>query len=233
MKLMINVGGRGKRMGTLTEDIPKPMVLLNGKPILEYLVKWAKDNSFSDIILLCGYKSEVIQEYFGSGEKFGINIFYSIESEPLGSGGPIKNARKFVDDTFAYINGDLYCEVDFAGMAEAHFKSNVVMTVLVHESSHPQDSDVLLVDNDDKVIRFVSKHDDHTGCGNLTNAGLCIIEPRVFDYMEENVFTFETYVYPRLLAEGECMHAYVTEEMIKDIGTVDRLCEVEKRLRGI
>ncbi|MHC4874106.1 MAG: nucleotidyltransferase family protein [Planctomycetota bacterium] len=231
MKLFINVGGKGKRMGELTADIPKPMVMLNGKPILEHLLEWAVNNRFSETVLLCGYKHEVISNYFSDGSSFGIKISYSIEPEPLGSGGPIKFAEPFIDNSFAYINGDLFCMVDFKKMLASHNNSDAIMTILVHKSSHPEDSDVLQLDSSNKVQKFISKNDPHIDCGNLTNAGLCILSPEVLKYMDKKVFTFETYIYPALLKAGEYINGYVTEEFIKDIGTVERLKEVEYMLK--
>lgn len=231
MKLFVNAGGKGKRMGALTAGTPKPMLMLNNKPILEHLINWAVTNNFTEVVLLCGYKHEIIRSYFDNGSNFGIKILYSIEPEPLGSGGSIKFAEKFIEDTFAYINGDLFCMVDFTKMLSSHNSSEAVITILLHESSHPEDSDVLQLDNNNRVQKFISKHDPHSDCGNLTNAGLCIISPEVLKYMKRKAFTFETYIYPALLDSGEYINGYVSNEFIKDIGTVERLNEVESMLK--
>lgn len=231
MQLLINVGGKGRRMGALTKEVPKPMIPLCGKPILEHLLEWAKRNHFDEIVLLCGYKHEVIQSYFRNGDKFGIKIVYSIEKEPLGSGGPVKYAEPLLDGTFAYISGDLFCKVDFLKMLEYHKKSNAVMTVLLHETDHPEDSDILQVNENNEVIRFVSKHDDHKNAGNLGNAGLCIMELDTLNFMKKKVFTLETYLYPELLKSGEKVQAYITDEIISDIGTPERLKKIAEIIK--
>lgn len=231
MQLLINVGGKGKRLGNLTSELPKPLIRIYGKPVLQYLVEWAFESSFSEIILLCGYKHELIREYFGDGTRFNLPIRYSIESTPLGSGGPIKNARHMITDTFAYISGDLVCKVNFGKMYLSHLRSQPIMTALLHESSHPGDSDILCVDKQFRVSRFIGKNESHdSDSGNLTNAGLCILETKVFDYMDEDVFTFETYLYPKLISNGEHINGYVSNEVIFDMGTPERLETAEKVL---
>lgn len=228
IKLFINTGGEGKRLYPLTKNIPKPMINIKGKPILHHLIDWAKKYNIKNIIMMNGYKAEKIIEYFGDGSKFGISIKHSIEPYPLGSGGPLKYAKHHVDGIFVYISGDLICEVDLNKMLEFHKKNNADITVLLHKSSHPQDSDILKIDGNNKIIRFTSKHDNHTNAGNLTNAGLCIIEPKIIDLMEEEIFNFENYLYPKILEKGFNMRGYVTDERICDIGTQERLKMIEK-----
>lgn len=105
------------------------------------------------------------------------------------------------------------------------------MTILVHESSHPHDSDILKVDDTGRVMKFVSKKEDHTGAGNLSNAGLFIIEPELFDFMDEEIFNFETYLFPKLLNAGKHLNAYETDEPFYDMGTPERLERAKKLLQ--
>jgi len=231
MKLLINAGGRGTRMGHLTDTVPKPMLSLAGKPILAHLLDWAKQSGFTETVILCGYKHEVITDFFGYKNYQGMPLAYSIEDEPLGSGGPILHAARHIDGTFACINGDLVCRVDFSKMRQAHEKSGALITVLLHESTHPHDSDILQADEKNRITRFVSKHDDHHSAGNLGNAGLCIMEPGILGYMTEKKFTFETFLFPRLLEANVHMQAWITGEFIQDIGTEARLREAEKMIQ--
>lgn len=126
MKLLINVGGKGTRLGSLTQDIPKPMVLINGKPVLEHLIMWAKTYGMTDIVLLSGHLHEVIEEYFGNGERFGVNIIHSVELKPLGSGGSVKYAKEYIDDTFCLLSGDVVCKIDFNKMMDNHFSKKML-----------------------------------------------------------------------------------------------------------
>lgn len=201
MILLINTGGKGTRMGSLAEDLPKPMIKIKGKPMLEYIVDWAKKYNFSKIVMMNGYKAEKIVEYFGDGSKFGIPIIHSVELEPLGSGGAFILAKKYIPkgERFAYISGDHLCDVDFDKMLESHknskessgssvnsqtFSKNADMTVLVHISSHPHDSDILKTNDKGRIIKFVSKHDDHTDAGILSNSGLVIMEYNILELID-------------------------------------------------
>jgi mannose-1-phosphate guanylyltransferase / phosphomannomutase len=230
MKLFINAGGKGERLYPLTKDIPKPLVPLCGKPIIEHLVDWSKKYGIDEIVMMNGHMADKIIEYFGDGSKFGIKIIHSTEPRPLGSGGPLKYAKDHINNTIVHLSGDVFCEVDLNKMLEFHRKNNSKITVLVHKSSHPNDSDVLNINEDGKILRFISKHDDHTGAGDLTNAGLAIIEPEIIDLMEEEVFNFENYLYPIILKNNIPFYGYNSEEFMLDIGNVERLKKCEDYL---
>ncbi len=230
LKIFINAGGKGERLYPLTKDIPKPLVLICGKPVLHHMVDWAKNNEIDEIVMMNGYMAEKIIDYFKNGENFKIKITHSVEPHPLGSGGPLKFASRYVDGRLVHISGDQFCDINLRKMLEFHEKNNSQITVLVHESSHPQDSDILNIDENGKVINFISKHEDHSEAGNLTNAGLAIIEPEIIDLMKEEVFNFENYLYPILLQKNIKFYGYHTEEFMHDMGTFDRLKKCEDYL---
>ena len=216
----------------LTKEIPKPLVKVADKPVLHHLIDWAKKYDIKEIIMMNGYKADKIIEYFKNGENFNMKIYHSNEPYPLGSGGAIRFAKNFIDKEFTYISGDLLCAVDLKKMIEFHKKNNADITILVHKSSHPHDSDILKIDKEGKVEKFVSKHDDHTGVGDLSNAGLCIMSPKILDLMAEEVFTFETYLYPKILENKMRFYGYNSEEFISDMGTFERLKKCEDFIKN-
>jgi NDP-sugar pyrophosphorylase family protein len=232
MKLFINTGGKGERLYPLTKDIPKPLVNICGKPVLQHLIDWAQLYGIREVIFMNGHLAEKIIEYFKDGSEFGLKIFHSTESYPLGSGGALKYARKFVTERFTYISGDILCQIDLKKMELFHEKNNSDITAFVHKSSHPKDSDILQIDENGKVIKFVSKHEDHTNAGELSNSGLCIIEPEILNLMEKNIFNFENYLFPRILENNKRFFAYYSEEFISDMGTFKRLKKCEEYLRS-
>lgn len=231
MKLFINAGGIGTRLYPLTKDIPKPMVKILGKPVLEHLINWAKKNGITNIVMMTGYKSEVIEEYFKDGKKWGVSIEYSVESHPLGSGGPIKLAQKYIDGPFFYISGDQICTVKLKNMIEFHEKNKADMTVYVNKTGHPQDSDTLRVDAKGRVTHFLTKFEPKDPKDNLSNRGLCIIQPKILNLMDKEIFNFENEVYPKMLAQGMNLMAYKTEEFMEDIGTPELLKKCEEYLQ--
>ncbi|HLD00887.1 MAG TPA: nucleotidyltransferase family protein [Candidatus Nanoarchaeia archaeon] len=234
MKLFIHAGGKGTRLYPLTKNIPKPLVPVCGKPVLHHLIDWAKSTQvISSIVLLNGHLAEKIVDNLGDGSNFGINVVHSNEPSALGSGGAIKFANQHINGTFVCLSGDHLCEVDLRKMLDFHRKNNADITVLVHKSSHPCDSDILKVNTNQEVIQFISKHDDHTNSGDLSNSGLCIIEPKVLDLIgSEMVFNFETYLYPKIISSGMRMMGYYTEEFMSDMGTPERLQKCENYLRN-
>ncbi|MEM0465190.1 MAG: NDP-sugar synthase [Candidatus Pacearchaeota archaeon] len=230
MKLLIGTGGKGERLYPLTKDTPKPMIKILGKPVLHYIVDWAKSQDIKEIIMLNGYMANKIQNYFKDGSEFGVRIIHSNEPKPLGSGGSIKYAKKFVDGRFIFLSGDLIINVNLKKMILFHENKNSKITVLVHKSTHPHDSDILDIDENNRVIRFISKNDEHTNAGDLSNAGLAIIEPEIFDLMEKDEFNFESYLFPRIIEKNLDFYAYNTNEFIQDMGTFERLKKCEEYL---
>lgn len=229
MKLFISTGGRGERLYPLTKDIPKPLVLVAGKPVLHHIMDWAKGQPIDEVVLLNGYLAEKIISYFNHNN-FGIKITHLTELSPLGSGGCLKFASRYASGRFAFISGDVVCAVDLKEMLLFHEKNKADITVHVHHSTHSHDSDILQTDPDGRVLRFISKHDNHTDAGTLTNSGLCIMEENILRLMEKKIFTMETYLYPRLLEKNSRFFAYHTDEFIADMGTPERLKKCEKFL---
>lgn len=239
MKLFINTGGKGVRLLPLTQDIPKPMVKINGKPILEYLVLWAKKNGITEFVFLNGYKHEVIEDYFKDGRKWGINIIHSNELEPLGSGGSVKNAKKLIDGTFILISGDLICKLNLTKIIEYHNKSKKngnIMTVVVQKTAHPEDSDLIKFNDKLRITEFLDKKNNlnlkNDNSGHYSNSGLFIIEPEVMNFIDEKKFTFETVIFPKLLLYEKYLSAYIADDVIEDVGTHQRLSKSEEYLKN-
>ena len=233
MKLFINTGGKGVRLRPLTYELPKPMIMLNDKPVLHHIIDWGKKHGFTEFIFLNGYLHELIEGYFRNGEKFGVKIYHSNEPEPLGSAGPMKFAEKFIDSTFALVQGDVYCDIDIKKMIEFHKKNNGIMTILLHTSDHPEDSDVIQID-ENNVVKNVIHKPGNRNFGNLTNAGLFIVEPKVLEYIRDGEkLDIEKDLYPRLIKAAERIIAYIDNEgYIKDMGTIERFKKIEAYLNG-
>lgn len=228
MKTVILAGGKGTRMGNLTVDIPKPMIKIGGKPILQHQVENAKRYGFSDLIMLIGYKEEIVREYFGSGEKFGVKIEYISEPKPLGTSGAVKQIESVINEPFIVLYGDTMMDINLANLVEYHQSKKGIATLVVHPNDHPYDSDLMDVDSTNRVKRIISKpHDPNQNYRNLVNAALYILAPEIFRYIEQGVFSdFGKDILPRVLANGEFITAYNTTEYIKDVGTPERLEEV-------
>lgn len=227
MKLFINAGGKGIRLYPLTINTPKPMIKINGKPVLHHLVDWAKSYGIKDFVFMTGFRADIIKDYFKDGKDFGVNIVHSIEPYPLGSGGSIKFAQQYIDDTFIYINGDSICKVDLNKMIDFHKKNNADMTIFVSKTDYPIEKDTIEIDENFNVKKIHLKNTDKDPRLNLANKGLCIIEPKILSLMDKKVFNFEHEIYPKMINNGMKLLVYHTNEFMEDMGTPEllKICE--------
>jgi D,D-heptose 1,7-bisphosphate phosphatase len=230
MKIVILAGGKGKRMGLLTKSIPKPMVLLAEKPILEYQLELAKKYGFRDITILTGYQENVIRNHFQQGNKWDLNIDYRADPLPLGTAGAVKNIESSISTDFLLFYGDTVMDLDLHALVKFHKKNGSVATLVVHPNDHPYDSDLLEINDDNRVTDFHSKpHKKGKYYRNLVNAALYILSPKIFSYIEKDTFTdFGKDIFPKLVSAGLPVYAYNTTEYIKDVGTIKRLHQVEE-----
>ena len=160
MQAVIMAGGKGTRLAALTKDeIPKPMVPVAGKPLLLWQMERLKENGITDLIMVIGHLGEKIQEYFGDGSKFGVRIEYFVEEAPLGTAGSFYYLKDMLkEDTFLMMSGDLLFDIDFERMVRFHKEKGSAATLFVHPNGHPYDSDLLVLDTEERAIRFDSKH---------------------------------------------------------------------------
>ncbi|MBI5227936.1 HAD-IIIA family hydrolase [Candidatus Micrarchaeota archaeon] len=230
VKAVIVAGGLGTRLGHHTRNVPKPMILVRGKPVLEHIIIHLKKYGITEIILCVGYLGEKIQAYFGDGAKFGVKIFYCFEKELLGTGGAIKQAEKFLDpnETFAMVYGDLLLEMDLEKLIKYHKEKCGLGTLTVHKSSHPYDSDILELAPDGRIIKFLGKPKKGDVFENISNAGVYCFEPSILKYFPDGVSMLDKEVLPSVIVRGGKLFAYKTNEHIHDMGTMDRLEKVRK-----
>lgn len=229
-------GGKGTRLAEITKDIiPKPMVSLLSKPLLERQVDCLKTNGIDDIIMVIGHLGEVIREYFGDGAKWGVNIRYFVEEEPMGTAGALPQMGDMLEEEFILLFGDLLLDVDFARMQRFHKEHNALATLFVHPNSHPYDSDLIRTDDESRVIGFDSKHNDRSGYwyANCVNAGLYIMERKILASIpEKQKVDLEKEVLSPLSAQGAAIYAYASPEYVKDVGTVERIRVAEQELES-
>lgn len=234
MIAVIAAGGKGSRLSSLTIDIPKPMIRIAGKPILEHQIECLKENGITDIFILIGYLGNVIKDYFKDGKSFHVNIRYIEEKQPLGSGGSLYYLRNVIKDNFIFLFGDLMLSVSFDKMYKFHEQNHAKITLLAHPNSHPFDSDLVIVDKENLVTGFDSKHNKRNYCyHNLVNSGVYIISPKIFDdyFYEPKTTDFEKDIVLNEIHEKD-VFAYITSEYVKDMGTIERFESVSSDLKN-
>ena len=234
MYAVIMAGGKGTRLSSVTNnEIPKPMVKLNGKPILEYQIECFKANGITNVYIVIGYLGEIIKDYFGDGSHWGIKIEYIIEKEPLGTAGALYYLKDKVEETFLLTFGDLIFDFYYERFLQFHKEKGADITLLVHPNSHPYDSDVLTLDKDNRVIGWLFKNDVRVeDYRNIVNAGIYILQRDVLNILHKPVkMDMEKDIVLKLIKEDKMVFGYYTTEYVKDVGTPERLFTTEADIR--
>jgi D,D-heptose 1,7-bisphosphate phosphatase len=229
MQVVVLAGGRGTRMGPLARDIPKPMVPVAGKPILQHQLELARRYGAHEAILLTGHLGQVIEEHFGDGAAWGMPIRCHREAAPLGTAGALKEIEAWLDDDFLVFYGDTIMDLDLARLWQFHQERRALATLVVHPNSHPLDSDLLEADTSARIVAFHPKPRSAAACyRNLANAALYVLSRRLLQQVRKGPpADLGRDVFPAVLRSGGLLSAYNTCEYIADAGTVDRLRRVE------
>ena len=233
-KVLILVGGIGERLKPITYKIPKPMFRINGKPFLELKINYLKKFGLKDIILCVGHLSEVIENYFGNGEKFGIKINYSYEKELLGTGGAIKNAEKFIEEEFIVMNGDTHILINFSDLIHFHKNQENPFTMVVSTASNPNEQELVELNNN--IISRIYKRntEDHkiylkNNKNPLINAGVYIFKKSILNEIPNGKVSLEHEIFPKLIGK---MSGFFYEGYHRDLTTIEDCKKIEEEFKN-
>lgn len=251
MKVVIMAGGKGTRIASIANDIPKPMIQIGGKPILEHQIDNLKACDLTDIILVIGHLGNAIKDYFQDGKNFGVNISYFTEDHPLGTAGALFKMN--LTDDFLLLCGDVMIDVDFNRFIAFHKQHQAWASLMAHPNGHPYDSSLLVTEilepqekggvpvESHRVTGWLNKEDERLYYKNRVNAGIEIISPALLAetmkhftprYPEQpDKIDLDRDVLKPNIKSGR-IFAYDTPEYIKDMGTPDRFNEVERDLKS-
>lgn len=226
MKAVIMAGGKGTRISSISADIPKPMIRVEGKPVLQYQIEWLVRQGIADIILSIGHLGQVIRDYFGDGSQLGARITYYQETAPLGSGGALTALRQQLTEPFLLINGDIIFDIDLGRLLDFHSAHNALATLAAHPNSHPYDSGLLFTDGECRVTSWLHKEDPRTVYHNRVNAGVHVLSPEVLSPFDTvRPLDLDRDILKPLVPSGR-LYAYDTPEYIHDMGTPERYRQV-------
>jgi len=221
MKAVIMAGGEGTRLRPLTCKLPKPMVPVLNKPVMEYSIELLKQHNVKDIAVTLMFMPQCIINYFGDGKERGVNLSYFTENEPLGTAGSVKNAQEFLDETFVIISGDALTDIDLTSALEFHKSHKSLVTLVLRKEEKPLEYGVVHIDKQGKINRFVEKPPWEKVTADTVNTGIYIIEPEILNKIPHGTnFDFGKQLFPQLLAEEVPMFGYVTEDYWCDIGDI-------------
>lgn len=232
-------GGRGTRISARFPDIPKPLIPIDGVPVLERELISLREQGFDDIILTVSYMADKIMSYFGDGARFGIHIEYFVEKEPLGNAGALFMLD--LDDDFFLLNADSIFDIDFNRFVDYHKKKSGLATLFTHPNSHPYDSGLIISNSDGVVEQWLSKEDNRPQWyQNRVNAGIHVISPKALVLSGIDAETVGTDIdghrvkvdLDRQILKPLCgiglMYCYDSPEYVKDMGTPERFDQVSR-----
>ena len=235
MKTVIIAGGKGTRISSLFNDIPKPLIPIEGMPILEREIACLKEQGIKDIIITVGYLGQQIIDYFGDGSKispvtdlpFGVTITYYFEQTPLGNAGALFKIKDQLTEDFLLLNGDALFDIDFNKLIAYHKQKGAIATLLTHPNDHPYDSGLVIVNEQNQVEKWLTKEDERPHYyQNRVNAGVHVISPNLLnqEITKEKIDLDRDLLKP--LSNTGKMYAYDSPEYVKDMGTPERYQEV-------
>ena len=226
MKAVIQAGGKGTRVSSLTGDtIPKPMLEVDGYPILYHQIMNLKKSGITDILIIVGHLGHVIKDYFKDGKDLGLNIEYFEENplEPLGTAGALYYLKEKIKDDYIFLLADVFIDIDFNRMINFHKEKNASVTLFTHPNSHPFDSDLVVCDDENRVQGFDSKNNVRDyDYKNIVNAGIMIFGEETLNLINEpKKYNYEKDIVIPLIEKGK-VYSYLSSEYAKDMGTPER-----------
>lgn len=240
MKTVIMAGGKGTRISSVASDIPKPMIKIEGKPVLEHEIECLRDQGFTDLMITVSHLGHIIMDYFGDGSKispatgrpFGVHITYYVEEKPLGNAGALFQCRDQLTEDFFLLNADSVFNVDFHRFLKYHREKGGLVTAFTHPNNHPYDSGLIIADKDGAVHQWLAKEDERKGYyRNRVNAGLHVVSPKILkaDLSTPKIDLDRQLLKP--LAGAGKMFVYDSPEYVKDMGTPERYAAVCRDFR--
>ena len=216
-------GGKGTRISSIASDIPKPMIKIDGKPVLEHEIECLRMQGFNDIIITVSHLGNIIMDYFGDGNAFGVNIEYYFEEEPLGNAGALFKIKDKLTEDFLLLNADAVFDIDFNKFVSYHKEKGGLVTLFTHPNSHPYDSGLIIADENGSVLNWLAKEDERPKYyRNRVNAGLHVISPKVLDVVIDTPkIDLDRQLLKPLSGTGK-MFVYDSPEYVKDMGTPER-----------
>ena len=227
MTTVIMAGGKGTRISSVARNIPKPMIPIGGKPVLEHEIECLRKQGFTDLIITVSHLGQIIMDYFGDGSRFGVHIGYYVEQTPLGNAGALYKIKDRLKSDFLLLNADSLFDVDFGRFVAYHKKRGGLATLFTHPNSHPYDSGLLLTDAQCAVTQWLAKEDARPAYyRNCVNAGLHVLSPVLLEKeLPTEKVDLDRQILKPLAGTGK-MFAYSSPEYVRDMGTPERYAAV-------
>jgi mannose-1-phosphate guanylyltransferase / phosphomannomutase len=220
MKAVIMAGGEGTRLRPQTSNLPKPLLPLVGRPMMEHIVSLLRRHGITDIVVTVAFLPNAIRSYFGDGSELGVRMVYATEESPLGTAGSVRNAREELTERFVVISGDVLTDIDLSSMVSFHEKNEALATIALSSVENPLEFGIVITREDGTIERFLEKPGWGQVFSDTINTGIYVLEPEIFDRIPDGrAVDFSSEVFPAVLEEGEPLFGYVASGYWEDVGT--------------
>lgn len=215
-------GGFGTRLRPLTNNMPKPMVPIVNKPILEHLIALLKNHNIKEYIVLLYYQPDIIKEYFGDGSKFGVSIKYVLPDQDYGTAGAVKLSEKFIKDSFLVISGDVLTDFNLTIFYDFHTEKNSLASISLYRSENPLQYGIVLTNNENRIVNFLEKPASSEVFSDTINTGIYYFKKEVFEHIPEGEnFDFSKDLFPLLMSKEIPLYGFINDGYWRDVGNLD------------
>ena len=222
MKAVVMAGGEGSRLRPLTLGRPKPMVPLANRPMLEHILLLLKRHGITEVVITVQYMATHIETQIGDGSDLGMTVTYSVEDQPLGTAGSVREAADSLTDTFLVISGDALTDFDLNAVVDYHRKCKAMATLTLYRVANPLEYGVVVTREDGRIRQFQEKPSWGEIVTDTINTGIYVLEPSIFEYYQRNqVFDFSKDLFPLLLREEKPLFGYVAGGYWTDVGSIE------------
>lgn len=222
-------GGEGTRLRPLTSMRPKPMVPIVNQPVMEHILGLIKHHGINEVVATLAFMPQVIEDYFGDGDEWGMDISYAIEETPLGTAGSVKNAADALTETFLVISGDALTDINLAEVIRFHKEKGGAVTIALKRVPDPLEFGVVITDDNGRIERFLEKPSWGQVFSDTINTGIYVVEPLVFDYIPEGKpFDFSSELFPLLMKNGHELYGCIVDGYWADVGSLEGYVEVHR-----
>ena len=220
MKAVIMAGGEGTRLRPQTSNLPKPMLPLVGRPMMEHIVSLLRRHGITDIVVTVAFLPNAIRSYFGNGSELGVRMVYATEETPLGTAGSVRNARDELTERFLVISGDVLTDINLTAMIEFHEKNGALATLALCAVENPLEFGIVITREDGSIERFLEKPGWGQVFSDTINTGIYVLEPEIFDLIPEGrPSTSPPRCSPRCSKPVRPLFGYVADGYWEDVGT--------------
>ncbi len=229
MKAVIMAGGAGTRLRPLTCNVPKPMVPVVNRPILEHTVLWLKKHEITDIVLLLFYLPDYIKQHFKDGSSFGVNITYVIANKDYATAGAVKQAAKLIEETCLVVSGDVITDIDISRFIRFHHDNKALISMALSQVGNPSPFGIAITNEQGRVTRFLEKPSPEQMFSDRVNMGIYVLEPEALDFIpEDQEYYFAKHLFPEMVWQSQPLYGFITDCYWLDVGVLPSYQQVHR-----